>query len=67
MTLFHNRIRGDRQMGCFIALIAGAVVVGAYALVSALILGILSAILELWPWILGAVILFIILGAFSAK
>ena len=54
-------------MGCFIALIAGAVVVGAYALVSALILGILSAILELWPWILGAVILFIMLGAFSAK
>ena len=55
------------MMGCFIALIAGIVVVGAYAFVSALILGILGAICELWPWILGAVILFTVLGAFSAK
>ena len=54
-------------MGCFIALIAGAVVVGAYALVSAIFLGIIGAICELWPWILGAVILFAVLGAFSAK
>ena len=55
------------MMGCFIALIASAVVLGAYAFVSAIVLGILGAICELWPWILGAVILFTVLSAFSAK
>jgi hypothetical protein len=54
-------------MGCFIALIAGAVVVGAYAFVGVIILGILGAICELWPWILGGVILLMIMGVFGGK
>lgn len=54
-------------MGCFIALIAGAVVVGAYALVSAVFLGIIGAICEFWPWILGGVILLMVIGAFGGK
>ena len=54
-------------MGCFIALIAGAVVVGAGAFVSALFLGILGVICELWPWILGSIILLTVIGAFGGK
>ena len=54
-------------MGCFIALIAGAVIVGAGAIVSALFLGIIGAICEFWPWILGGVILLMIMGAFGGK
>ena len=54
-------------MGCFIALIAGAVFVGAYALVGALILSIIVAICKLLPLIIGIVILVAICGAFSGK
>jgi len=51
-------------MGCFVALLAGGVLVMAHAFAFAFVGAIIC---ELWPWILVFCILSMILGAFSGK
>ena len=51
-------------MGCFVALLAGAILVMAHAFAFAFVGAIIC---ELWPWILGLIILSAVLGSFSGK
>ena len=51
-------------MGCFAALLVGGIIVMAHAFAIAFIGALLC---ELWPWILGLIILSVIFSAFSGK
>ena len=52
------------KMGCFVALLAGAILVMAHAFAFAFVGAIIC---ELWPWILGLIILSAVLGSLSGK
>lgn len=51
-------------MGCFVALLAGGILILGHAFAITFIGAILC---ELWPWILGLIILSVILCSFSGK
>ena len=51
-------------MGCFVALLAGGILILGHAFAITFIGAIIC---ELWPWILGLIVLSWILSAFSGK
>jgi len=51
-------------MGCFVALLVGGILVMAHAFAITFVGAIIC---ELWPWILGLIILFAVIGSFSGK